>query len=198
MGGQKLTLIYENDQLILRDRRPSDVEHFLRWMTTGEWRYFDAPWEGIMDGMSPEQKTQFRANFMEKLAAELPILRTTAVIELKVDNQPLGWVSRYGEKRFSDVYCVGIDICEDVYLNRGAGTAALRLWVNYLFENSCAHKIECHTWSFNYRMRRVAEKLGCQLEGRERELIEWNDQRQDRLRYGLLRSEWKLFQSPVS
>jgi RimJ/RimL family protein N-acetyltransferase len=27
---------------------------------------------------------------------------------------------------------VGIDICEDAYLNRGLGTEALQLWVDYI------------------------------------------------------------------
>jgi len=39
-------------------------------------------------------------------------------------------------------------------------------------------------------MMHVAEKLGIRLEGRERELVQWQDQWQDRLRYGLLRREW--------
>ena len=185
-----MNILAENNLVRLRDRLPTDVDHYLRWMTTGEWRYFDAPFDGILEEMTLEQKTKFSVNFLEKLAADLPIPRPTAVIELKDGNQPVGWVSRYGEKRFPDVYYIGIDICEDVHLNQGVGTSALRLWIDYLFENSAAHKIECHTWSFNPRMMHVAEKLGFTLEGRELELITWNDHRQDRLRYGLLRSEW--------
>jgi len=95
------------------------------------------------------------------------------------------------DQRFPKVFYIRIDICEDEYLNRGLGTEALRLWIDNLYEDSDAHKIECHTWSLNPHMRRVAEKLGLTLEGQERELIYRQGVWQDRLRFGLLRREWK-------
>ena len=81
----------------------------------------------------------------------------------------IGYVTRYGDKRFSDIFYLGINICEDEFLNKGLGTEALKLWINYLFENSSIHKIECHTWSLNPRMMHINEKLHFKLEGRERD-----------------------------
>jgi RimJ/RimL family protein N-acetyltransferase len=75
-------------------------------------------------------------------------------------------------------------------LNKGHGTEALRLWVDYLFLNSEIHRLGFDTYSFNVRMVHVGEKLGFALEGTEREVIYWLDAWLDRLHFGLLRSEW--------
>ncbi len=93
----------------------------------------------------------------------IPFLRTI----------PLGWVNRYGEQENPRVRYVGIDICEDAYLNRGLGTEALRLWIDHLFATSDVHKLGLETWSFNPRMIRVAEKVGFVYEGRQREVRQW-------------------------
>ena len=174
---------------MLRDILPEDVDAFLRWQTTGEWRFLDAPWEGILHSLSSSQAEAFRKRFLEARKEPLQTPRKRVVIALP-DSTPIGTVSRYGSDGFPDIFYLGIDICEDTYLNQGLGTLALGEWRDYLFLNSKAHKLELHTWSFNPRMIRVAEKLGFIQEGTERELIEWQGQRLDRLRFGMLRSEW--------
>jgi RimJ/RimL family protein N-acetyltransferase len=177
------------DRTLLRDFAPEDVERFIDWQSHGEWRQYDAPWESG-DQLSPEQEEKIRAFFLQLGQGDQPVPRGRAMICLREDLTPLGTVNRYRDSRFKDVFYIGISICEDRYLNHGLGSEAFSLWVDYQFENSTVHKIECHTWSLNPRMMHVAEKLGFQLEGRERELIQWQEQWQDRWRYGMLRSEW--------
>ena len=108
-----------------------------------------------------------------------------------LDNQPLGWVNRYSFRDNPLIWLVGIDICEDDFLNRGCGTEALRLWVDYLFAHSDYHKICLDTWSFNPRMMHVAEKIGFVYEGCQREMQFWQGQWLDLVHYGLLREEWE-------
>jgi RimJ/RimL family protein N-acetyltransferase len=174
---------------MLRDISGEDVDAFLRWQTNGEWRFLDAPWEGILYSLSPSQEEDFRKRFLGARKEPPQTPRRRVVIALP-DSTPIGTVNRYGSDRFPEIFNIGIDICEDNYLNRGLGTLALGEWRDYLFSNSMAHKLELHTWSFNPRMIRVAEKLGFRHEGTERELIEWQGEWLDRLRFGLLRSEW--------
>jgi len=183
-------ILMQTPEVILRDLDREDLEPFLKWQTSGEWRHLDAPWDGILYAMSPEQEKVYRANFLKARALPLPSPRKTALIVLP-DGAPIGFVNRYGDDRFKDVFYLGISICEDAYLNRGMGTIALQAWIDYLFGNSTAHKLELHTWSLNPRMMHVAEKLGFKREGTERELVEWQGVRQDRIRYGLLRREWE-------
>ena len=141
--------------------------------------------------MTPKKEAKIRQMFQALSDTNLSTPRNRMLIMLRENEQSLGWVSRYGNERFPTVTYIGIDICEDDYLNRGLGTAALRLWVDYLFTNSDFRKIECHTWSLNPRMARVAEKLGFFHEGTERELIQWQGAWIDRIRFGMLRSEWE-------
>ena len=56
-------VIAAGKKVILRDRLPSDVESALRWRTTGEWRFFDAPWEGVETSLRSEQEAVFRQHF---------------------------------------------------------------------------------------------------------------------------------------
>ena len=176
--------------VLLRDRVPEDVETYLRWMTSGEWRYFDAPWEGIRDSMDEQTTNEMREKILKLYEEELPEPRSFAFVTT-LNGIPLGRVSRYSRGSQKHEWCVGIDLCEDDYLNRGLGTEALTLWVNYLFENSEIHRLALETWSSNPRMACVAEKVGFQLEGRLREAQLWEGQWLDKLQYGFLRQEWK-------
>lgn len=183
-------ILARTEETILRDTLPVDVDAYLHWQTSGEWRYFDAPWEGVMKSMSPSQEEAFRHRFEQNVKKTLPTPRARATIALP-DNLPVGWVTRYKNDRFPTVWYVGIDICEDQLLNKGLGTQAMGIWVDYLFRHSKIHKIELHTWSINPRMMRVAEKIGFLYEGTERELIRWQGDWIDRVRYGMLREEWE-------
>jgi RimJ/RimL family protein N-acetyltransferase len=184
-----MCIIASGKRVVLRDRLPSDVECYLRWQTRGEWRLYDAPWENEDVPRTAEEEEAFRERFLEKCRRELSVPRRRATIA-RLEGEPLGWVNRYGDKDLP-AYRVGIDICEDVYLNQGIGTEALGLWVDYLFSNSDVHRIGLDTWSFNGRMMRVAEKVGFVLEGAERELMLWQGQRLDLVHFGMLREEWK-------
>jgi RimJ/RimL family protein N-acetyltransferase len=185
-----MSVIASGDRSILRDRMLSDVDRFIYWQTHGEWRLLDAPWEGVYTSLTAEQETNLRTQFSELCTGELPSPRKSIIIAGR-DNRPLGWINRYGDDRKLDTFKVGIDICEDDLLNQGLGTEALGLWVDYLFVNSTVHRIGLDTWSFNPRMIRVAEKLGFSLEGRLREILQWDRQWLDLVHFGLLRTEWE-------
>ena len=175
---------------LLRDTLAEDVEAYVRWQSSGEWRDYDAPWETLDEVLTKEQENEYRERFLANREKTLPNPRQRATVAT-LDNIPLGWVNYYKTERFPNIGYVGIDICEDEYLNKGLGTEALHLWVNYLFENTTFHKIGLNTWSFNPRVIHVAEKLGFTYEGRQRELIEWQGYMLDLMHFGILRSEWE-------
>ena len=176
--------------VFLRDHLPSDVDHYIRWQFSGEWRLFDAPWEeNRFSTMTPEEIEAYREQSRARGPREPEFPRKMAIITT-VEDKPVGWVNRYAKEDYPDVWYVGIDICEDDYLGRGFGTEALGLWIDYLFLPSEVHRIGLETRSFNPRMKRVADKAGLVYEGAERELREWQGQRLGFVRYGLLRREW--------
>jgi len=184
------SVLVRGSNVILRDRVPEDVETYLRWMTSGEWRHLDAPWEGVRDSMDEQTTKEMRERILKIYEQELPEPRSFAFVAT-LEGTALGRVTRYSRGSQRDEWCLGIDICEDDHLNRGLGTEALTLWVDYLFENSAIHRLALETWSFNPRMARVAEKVGFRLEGRLREAQEWQGEWMDKLQYGLLRQEWE-------
>ena len=180
-------IIASGPRVILRDGIVSDREKYVQWMKRGEWLDFDAPWEDVWQSMTEEELGK---SFTERFLYDLPSLRKRAVISTKAQ-RPLGWVNRYGEKKYPDAWYIGIDICEDDYLNKGYGTETIGLWIDYLFINSDIHRIGFDTYSFNPRMIRVGEKLGFVHEGTDREVVYWKGKWLDRLHFGMLRNEWE-------
>ena len=190
-----MSIIVCGNRVILRDRLPSDVDTYVRWWSKGEWLKYDAPWE-IAEILTTTTKEEIRRRFLDGCAQRLPLPRDYAIIAMfeescGKENKPLGWVNRYVDKRFPSAWLIGINICEDDYLNKGLGTEAFGLWVDYLFLNSDIHRIGFDTYSFNKRMIRVGEKLGFTHEGTDREIIYWQNEWIDRLHFGMLRSEWE-------
>lgn len=180
-------VIARGEHVVLRGWLASDCDHFVRWLAQGEWKRFDAPWQ--FKPATAEDQERNRQWFLQQLEGDGPPLGGRAVIATP-DGTPLGWVSRYGGKDNPHICMVGIDICEDAFLNHGLGTEALGLWVDHLFAAPELHRMGLDTWSFNPRMIRVAEKVGFVFEGRQREVQYWEGEWLDLLHYGLLREEW--------
>ena len=179
-------IISKGELVQLRSLMETDLESFSRWQKQGEWQRFDAPWEESVIEESCFWKTEAKQAFPEDDPG--PHGR---VMIASTENKPLGWVSRYGRRDTPLVWHVGIDICENPSLNRGCGSEALSLWVNYLFTTSEVHKLCLDTWSFNPRMIRVAEKVGFLYEGCQREMRFWQGEWLDLVHFGMLREEWE-------
>ena len=186
-----MNTIAAGKKAMLRDALPSDADAYVQWWTHGEWLGYDAPWEASAKTFESEEAVErFKQGFAKQFIDNLPTPRTRAIIATR-DGDPIGWVNSYSEKRFPDATSVGIDICDDTHLNRGLGTEALRLWVDYLFGNTDLHRIGVGTYSFNPRMIRVAEKAGFVQKGADREIVQWQSQWLDRIRFSMLRPEWE-------
>jgi len=183
-------ILARGERILLRDPILSDTDAYIHWMSHGEWREFDAPWENGSEPFPEIKEAELKQRFLDICTEELPVPRVCVFIATK-DNLPIGWVNRYSETHFPEVWSVGIDICDDHYLSRGLGTEALTLWIGYLFGNSDRHRLGLSTWSFNTRMAHVARKLGFVFEGAQRELVEWQGEWLNLLHFGMLRSEWE-------
>ncbi len=77
-----------------------------------------------------------------------------------------------------------------IYWGKGLATEAVRLILEFGFEDLDLHRIYASAFAANLASRRVLEKNGFQLEGVLREAIVRFDRRQDFCSYGLLRPEW--------
>ncbi len=95
----------------------------------------------------------------------------------------LDWRNRQAE--------VGIMLGEKSVWNQGYGTETMELLVHYGFQTLNLHRIHLQVLADNPRAVRCYEKVGFQLEGRQRDDIYKNGEYIDVLRMSVLRPEWR-------
>lgn len=160
---------YKN--IVLRRERLSDIDDQVRWHTAEtDWAKWDAPWESEEDIRNFDEE-KFRLEEAEFLEKPEPEIRTRFEIETE-EGIHIGSVSLYytdedfcwipksedsGEKKHFTA--VGIDIRESSFCGKGFGRAALEAYIGYLLEKGIT-EILTQTWSGNFRMIKLAEKLG--------------------------------------
>jgi RimJ/RimL family protein N-acetyltransferase len=86
---------------------------------------------------------------------------------------------------------LGCGIARQEDRGKGYGTDAARTLIRYGFGHLNLYRMSAATVENNVAAQRSLEKCGFVLEGRERRAIYRGGRRWDRLRYGLLRSEFK-------
>ena len=159
--------------ITLRDYILSDVEDELRWTTTEtEWFQNDTPWMQI----EPVNANELRID-MEKIINNMPKNAIRWRFEIEVDGRHIGLVSSYYlDKNFeytpwesidqsknaienNSIRGLGIEICEMEYWGKGLGAKVLTMLMDY-YRSFGENHFLIETWSGNYRMLGLAEKLG--------------------------------------
>ena len=84
----------------------------------------------------------------------------------------------------------GILIGDKRYWNRGLGTEATKLILEYGFKKLKVHRIQLAVYSYNKKAIAIYRKLGFRLEGKSREGIFYIGKFYDEYHMGLLRKEW--------
>lgn len=80
--------------------------------------------------------------------------------------------------------------------NRGLGSEATRLIVDYAFEHLPLHRIELEVYAFNPRAQQVYTKAGFVVEGRRRDALLYDGERIDAILMSILRPDWESRRSP--
>jgi len=86
---------------------------------------------------------------------------------------------------------IGIGIAKIENRCKGYGTEAIRLILNYGFDNVGMERITASTLEINIPAQKALEKLGFTLEGRGRKAVYFRGERYDSMHFGLLVGEWK-------
>jgi len=174
---------YKN--VILRPMCESDIIDNEQWNTTEtEWMNWDAPWEED----EPFDVEEERRN-LHKAISNPP--KVYGGLELDTDEgRHIGSVSRYFDCGDKNAVCVGIDIPPVDARNKGYGKNALILWMAYIFENMDIEEIYTQTWSGNYPMVKLAEKIGFEEIGRVRGMRKVRGERYDSLTFRIERERF--------
>ena len=85
---------------------------------------------------------------------------------------------------------VGIFIGQEAYLGRGYGTDAMRVLVDFIFNETNLNKLRLNVFAFNERAIKSYKKCGFVVEGTHRQELFRYGRYHDELRMGILRSEW--------
>ncbi len=148
--------------ICLRDMVESDIEDYVRWFTAEtEWMDWDAPWEAEKSDEEAERKN-WTAYYQQ--VKDRPADAPRWKFEIEADGVHIGWVSAYDDMGDftppeKDALAVGIDIPEKSCRGKGAGSAALKAFLDYL--RGRGHTVlYTQTWSGNLPMIALEKKLG--------------------------------------
>ena len=172
----------EGTSVILRTAVPADLDDYARWSDPNlkAWQY-DGPWYHSGDkGQATRKRT-------------VDLEQTPPYKRLEIETREgvhLGWLVVYQKDNDPHMTEIGIDIVEEAYWEKGLGTEALFLWVDYLFRERGLTRIGFSTWVGNQRMIAVGLKLGFAEECRIRNGCEVGGKFYDRIKMGILREEW--------
>ncbi|MGM0508576.1 MAG: GNAT family N-acetyltransferase [Fusobacteriota bacterium] len=87
----------------------------------------------------------------------------------------------------------GIGIQVDIdKRGKGYGTAAMKLLINYAFNERRLHKFNVSVLEGNIASATMMKKLGCKKEGVRREVIFTDGEYKDEILYGLIRGEFNI------
>ncbi len=160
----------------------TDAEAFARWRQDSEYlRLFDS---GAARSWSL-QKAKDELNdpvvdhwflFMVRALADDRLL---GLIDLDVDT----WAHGNG--------WVGIAIGNRADWGKGFGTDAMRVLLRFAFTELNLHRVSLSVFEYNPRAARVYEKLGFEVEGRQRQRLHRDGRWWDSIFMGLLREEWE-------
>jgi len=85
---------------------------------------------------------------------------------------------------------IRIAMFSDAHVNKGYGTEAMRLMVDYGFKHLGLHRISLGVYAFNPRAIRAYEKVGFKREGVLRDELYWKGEYVDGIIMSILEHEW--------
>ena len=173
--------------LHLRDIQPCDRELLIYWLHPHhEWHKFNGPY------YPPTPEDKIPSIIDRGLSKDVPEIRERLAIVGAQTDTVMGTVTRYWISEETNWLAIGIVIYDSQNWGKGYGYEALGMWCEYLFKaESKLVRLDLRTWSGNFGMIKLAEKLGFTREATFRDARIVDRKYYDGLGYGILRKEWK-------
>ncbi len=132
--------------------------------------------------------------YIEKLKVKLENKEPNATDKCRLiiyNGEIVGCCSWYWRSVETNWLEIGIVIFDEENWSKGIGTKAFSMWIDFMFnERPEIVRIGFTTWSGNYGMVKVAEKLGLMEEARYRQARIVKGKYYDSVSYGILKEEW--------
>ena len=156
----------------------NDAGKFTEWLNDLEVTQYLAMYHRVIN-------VQNEKELLEKIAKE----HNYSIIDLE-NNELIGNCGYIGIDHINQSAEVGIFIGNKNYWNKGYGTEALKLLIDYGFKALNFHNIGLRVFSFNERAKRAYEKIGFKIVGKRREVILRNKKRHDLIFMDILAKEF--------
>jgi len=175
------------DQIRLRAIEKDDLPSFVRWLNDPDV----CQWLCMRYPLSLAEEEEWFAKMIKRPPAERPM-----AIEIQPDPKKDTWVF-VGNCGFFDVSWenrsaeIGIHIGEKAYWDKGFGTKAMELILQFGFQSLNFHRIFLRVFENNQRAIRSYQKVGFIMEGRMRQAHYMNGKYVDVLLMSILQPEWQ-------
>ncbi|MDH4214222.1 MAG: GNAT family N-acetyltransferase [Candidatus Thorarchaeota archaeon] len=174
--------ILETQRLILRQLTVDDSENWFKNLSDDE--------VAVLIGMEPLENVEESKSIIKSFSDRYEKRNGIAwAIVLKEDYTFIGTCSYEKIDKENRSGEIGYDLLKE-YWGRGFMTEALRIIIEYGFENLNLNRIEAHTAAINMASRDLLRRLGFSEEGISRDSSFFRGEFRDDCYYSLLRREW--------
>lgn len=174
------------ERIVLREYRKEDLPYIHEWVNNPKIT------DMLSDFIFPHTLNRTE-NFLEAM------LKTTEndlcgfVIAYKDTEEYLGQIDFIKIDWKNRRALMGMIIGKEEYHNKGYGTEAMKLLLEYGFNRLGLNKVELEVRAYNKKALRCYEKCGFKVEGVFRQDFFIHGEFTDTIRMGILKTEWNSF-----
>ncbi|WP_067730783.1 GNAT family N-acetyltransferase [Oceanobacillus damuensis] len=174
--------MFSSKRILLRKVEKNDIEQYHSWRNDTDVMFSTS---SSLDLYSLEDTI----DFVENVLINSKSSKSYIIVE-KENQVSIGVTSLINiDYKNRNAECI-IDIGEKKYWGQGYGKEALRMLLNYAFQELNLHRVSLRVFSFNEKAIRLYNKLGFKEEGISRQSLFRNGEWNDIIHMGILKEEY--------
>lgn len=143
-------------RIYLRPPTKADIPYFLRWFNDPEVRQY----LGLYLPMTEAEENNWIDELYKNQSRDIVL----TIVDIKTD-KPIGNMSIHEINSKNGTATTGATIGEKAFWNKGYGTEAKMLLLNYVFNSLNLRKVCSRVFDFNHRSLAYSKKCGYKIEG---------------------------------
>jgi len=160
------------------------IDHFLKWFNDPEITQYLT----IYKPMTRDWEEEWFSNLKTR---EDSVYYSIQIIDEEDQDKIIGNCAIQDINNKNRACSCGITIGEKNYQNKGYGTEAMEMLVEYGFNTLNMNRIELTVYEFNIRAYKLYQKVGFIEEGRKRQARYHNGRYHDEIIMAILRKDWE-------